>query len=68
LAAYEVLRNKWTVMDVSAVEWLGARAGQTELLESLEEELGADVEENRFEDAGSVESSSTTTAQSVVNA
>lgn len=26
--AYEILRRKWVVMDVRAVEWLGERAGE----------------------------------------
>ncbi|KAJ9112365.1 hypothetical protein QFC19_000785 [Naganishia cerealis] len=54
LAAYEVLRRKWTVMDVSAVEWLGARAGQAQLLELEESVEGG---ESRFEDATGSESS-----------
>lgn len=53
LAAYEVLLRKWTVMDVSAVEWLGARAGQTQLLEGIEEVDAAD--ESRFEEVESAE-------------
>jgi large subunit ribosomal protein L4 len=53
LAAYEVLLRKWTVMDVSAVEWLGARAGQAQLLEGIEEVDAAD--ESRFEEVESAE-------------
>ncbi|KAJ9120718.1 hypothetical protein QFC22_002649 [Naganishia vaughanmartiniae] len=50
LAAYEVLRRKWTVLDVSAVEWLGARAGQAQLLEVEEGAEEADAEEVRLEE------------------
>lgn len=60
LAAYEVLRRKWTVMDVSAVEWLAARAGQSELLESVE-----NVEGERFEDVNAAETSSTPSSVNV---
>jgi large subunit ribosomal protein L4 len=49
LAAYEVLRRKWTVLDVSAVEWLGTRAGQAQLLES-EEGAEAEADDVRFEE------------------
>lgn len=34
LAAYEVLRRKWTVLDASAVEFLAERAGQADVLEA----------------------------------
>lgn len=61
LAAYEVLRRKWTVMDVSAVEWLAARAGQSELFESVEGVEGESAE-GRFEDVSASEASSTPSA------
>lgn len=34
LAAYEVLRRKWTVLDASAIEFLAERAGQADVLEA----------------------------------
>lgn len=60
LAAYEVLRRKWTVMDVSAVEWLAARVGQSELMESVED-LEDESTEGRFEDVSAAEVSTPST-------
>jgi large subunit ribosomal protein L4 len=60
LAAYEVLRRKWTVMDVSAVEWLAARVGQSELMESVEDVEG-ESSEGRFEDVSATEASTPST-------
>ena len=42
--AYEVLRRKWVVMDVRAVEWLGEKAGEGWVGEELEGEEGVEVE------------------------
>ncbi|GHJ84333.1 hypothetical protein NliqN6_0735 [Naganishia liquefaciens] len=58
LAAYEVLLRKWIVMDVSAVEWLAARAGQSELLDSAESVEGESAE-GRFEEVNASEGSPT---------
>ncbi|KAJ9105476.1 hypothetical protein QFC21_001847 [Naganishia friedmannii] len=61
LAAYEVLRRKWTVLDVSAVEWLGARAGQAQLLE-VEEGAEAEADDVRFEEVPVSETSTSAAA------
>jgi large subunit ribosomal protein L4 len=53
LAAYEV-------MDVSAVEWLAARVGQSELMESVEDVEG-ESSEGRFEDVSATEASTPST-------
>jgi len=48
--AYEVLRRKWVVLDVRAVEWLGERAGEG----WIGEEGEAELEEGEMESAGLV--------------
>jgi ribosomal protein L4 len=45
LAAYDVLKRKWTIMDVESLEYLAERSGDLELLEMEEEELEASAAE-----------------------
>jgi large subunit ribosomal protein L4 len=57
--AYEVLRRKWVVMDVRAVEWLGERAGEGWVGEELEGEGEGEVEAEGLETAGALSSEPT---------
>ncbi len=42
VAAYDVLRRKWTIMDVESLEVLAGRSGDLEMLTEMEEELEAE--------------------------
>jgi len=45
LAAYDVLKRKWTIMDVESLEYLAERSGDLDLLEMDEELLEASTTE-----------------------